>query len=158
MKFTSISFVSIFMAVILLSGCDRMPAPHPDIAKCWEPGVKGNMEKMFKNELTDSMLEFAKADANARGTKLTMTRDELFERMSVSLDMIHAESSNPNVGSLTCGSNITVTFMGVNGKQAKASGVSPSYTIFKGQNGDVLNTNTAVLTALLTKLLEPDSQ
>lgn len=151
MKITPV--IAAIAAISALAGCDRLPPPAPDISICWAPSTKDSVASLFQSQAVDLVVDAVNEGATEAQKKNLPSKDDLKQRVTVALDLIHAVNADPAVGSLTCGGNITIKVQRPDGKVLSTSGSSPDFRIYKGEKGLVFSVpGPIVLKALMDKM------
>ncbi len=139
-------------AVFALGGCDRLPPPTPDVTICWAPTTKSSVEGLFQSQVTDFVMD-AVRDAAKDGRKDLPSKEEIKQRITVTLDLLHVVGADAAAGSLTCGANMTVKLQRPNGGILSTSGSSPDFRVYKGEKGPVYSVpGPLLLKPLLDKM------
>lgn len=140
-------------AVSVLGGCDRLPPPAPDISICWAPSTKTSVEDLFQSQVTDFVMD-AVRDAAKDGRKDLPSKEEIRQRITVTLDLLHVVGADAAAGSLTCGAHITVRLQRPNGGLLSTSGSSPDFRVYKGEKGPVYSVPGPILLKPLLDKME----
>jgi hypothetical protein len=148
----TLAIIAIAGTASILGGCDRLPPPRPDVALCWSPSIKTGIEKMLHDEAVDIIFKEVDETAKEEQKPNTLTKTEISDRTTVSINTIHVVGMDAPVGSLECNANAAINFKRPD-KILTAEGVAPAYHIFQSDGGHVFTTigSNLIIKSILDK-------